>query len=244
MFIEVTLKNRILQLVITDCNSKLFSEIYERGHTYHNSFTNATSKKKAFKKKLDPRNTIWKIIAEKYDKNMIVTHFYDNNYEVPIWGVFELLSLGNFGYFVSCLDVTLKIKSEHLIGINSSYSSNGGLTEKIIYIIKDLRNALSHNDPIFDTRFRRSSVHGNLINTLQSKTNIQNISFDHITDYLILTIFILKQFGVQRNELLFIIQDFNDTMYRLRARINSSDFMKIFPSNTLNKITQLKLFVK
>ncbi len=244
MFIETALKNRVLQLVIDECSSHNFNDIFDQKLTYHNSISNVNRKKKALKKRLELRKKVLRIVADNYDKNKIVTHFYDRNHEVPIWGIFELLTLGEFGYFVSCLDVNTKIKSEHSIGINSSYSSDGSLTEKVIYLIKDLRNSLSHNEPIFDTRFKTGNVNSNLCNTIQSQTGVQNINFEHITDYLILVIFVLKNLGVSKTELKVITRDFKKTMFSLKPKIGASDFMKIFPTDTLGKINNLENFIK
>ncbi len=244
MFLETALKNRVLQLVIDECNSQNFNDIYDQKLTYHNSINNFDKKKNALKRRLELRKKVLRIVADNYDKNKIVTHFYNNNHEVPIWGIFELLTLGEFGYFVSCLDVSVKRKSEYEIGINSSYSSDGGLTQKVVFLIKDLRNALSHNEPIFDTRFKTSNVNKNLINTITSQTNVQNIDFEHITDYLVLIVFLLKKLGVSKTELKSVIHDFKKTMFSLKPKICTSDFMKIFPTDTLNIINVLEDFIQ
>ncbi len=245
MFIELGLKNRLLYLVMDECGSKHFGDIYDQALTYYLSLRQNSRKwKNAIQRRLDLRNKFLNTMANKFDRNKIVTHFYENNYEVPIWGIFELISLGEFAHFVSCLNVTIKSKTEILLNIDSQYSSDGGLTEKIIYLIKDLRNALSHNEPIFDVRFKQINLNQNLSQTINLKSNISGIDFEHITDYLVLIIYLLKVFEVDKNELNYIVDDFNDTMVKLKYRISASDFMKIFPSDTLNKLSQLKAFIK
>ncbi len=189
------------------------------------------------------RKTILRIVADNYQKNKVVTHFYDRNNEVPIWGIFQLLTLGEFGYFVSAIDVSIKTKIENSIGINSSYSTNGMLTEKIVYTIKDLRNALSHNEPIYDVRFKTGDIHSNLINSIQKATGVRNINFNNITDYLVLIIYLLKNLGITKTELRGIIRDYSSYMYILRKKISTSDFMKIFPSDTKNKLNDLEKFI-
>ncbi len=244
MFIETALKNRVLQLVMEDCKSYNFNDIYEKNLTFHTSIINKKVRSNALKKRLSMRQKILQVVSNNYPKNRVVTHFYDRNSEVPIWGIFELVTLGEFGYFVSCMDINLKKDFADSINLDRSYNTDGELVEKIIFLIRDLRNALSHNEVVFDTRFKTSKVSKNLISSLEKETGIRGISMETITDYLILNIYILKNLGIVKTKLKSTLSEYIRLKEKLRNEIDISDHMKIFPSDTRNKLNMLENFIK
>lgn len=83
--------------------------------------------------------------------------FYNNvNYnEVPLWAIFEILTMGDFGYLLSCLTIDMREKVSRAIGINLSSDTYRELLYKYVYALKDLRNAIAHNDVVYDTRFKK-----------------------------------------------------------------------------------------
>ena len=70
-------------------------------------------------------------------------------------GHFEILMLGDFGFFISCLDFNTRKKLSTKLKYDVSGDTNREVIYKFIYILKDLRNAVAHNDVIHDTRFKR-----------------------------------------------------------------------------------------
>lgn len=78
-----------------------------------------------------------------------------NYNEVPIWAIFEILTMGDFGYLLSCLTMNMREKISRAIGINLSCDTHRELVYKYVYTLKDLRNAIAHNDVEYDTRFRK-----------------------------------------------------------------------------------------
>lgn len=120
-----------------------------------------------------------------------------------------------------------------------AYDTSAKLTESIIYLLKDLRNAVAHNDVIFDTRFRTGNVKKTLINALSHDCQVQNITFNTITDYVILISFILKQLGVSKTEIQKMITDFHNIKETYRSKIPYSIYSKIIHTNTNNKLLEL-----
>ena len=55
---------------------------------------------------------------------------------------------------------TVRIKISKSVGIKSSVDSNGEMIENIVFALKDLRNAIAHNNTIFDTRFKSNKING------------------------------------------------------------------------------------
>ena len=111
-------------------------------------------------------------------------------------------------------------------------------------MIKDLRNAIAHNNVIFDTRFRHRNINKTLLNALCQDTGIQGINFKSITDYIVLVIYILKKLNKNNKELLKIINDFIRTIDSLKQNMPQSILNQIVLTNDLQKLQTLKNFIK
>ena len=128
------------------------------------------------------------LAAEYRKNNSKITHFYNNvNYnEVPIWAIFEILTIGDFGYLLSCLTIDMREKVSRLLGINLSRDPHRELLYKYVFALKDLRNAIAHNDMIYDTRFRKTNPSKPMKQCLILEMNMPYINFKTIGDYIIL----------------------------------------------------------
>lgn len=97
------------------------------------------------------------ILPYAYKKNNPqITHFYNNiGYsDVPIWALFEIMTMGDLGYLLSCLTYDVRNDISKRLSLNVSCDTNRQLIYKYIYTLKDLRNSIAHNAVVFDTRFR------------------------------------------------------------------------------------------
>lgn len=189
------------------------------------------------------RNKIYGNIARDYGKNNIIKHYYDKDKPVPIWAIFEILSLGEFGNFFSCLNKTVRIKISKSVGIKSSVDSNGEMIENIVFALKDLRNAIAHNNTIFDTRFKSNKINGVISKYISMETGIKNINFQNITDYLILISFVMKLLKCNRTDIIALINQFNNECEDLRKQIPMNIFSKIVYTDTKGKLRDLKKFL-
>ncbi|MBE3569464.1 MAG: Abi family protein, partial [Bacillales bacterium] len=174
----------------------------------------------------------------------VVEHFYHKDEYVPIWAIFEVISLAEFGNFVACANINMKRDIARLLDINVAYDTDGKMTERSIFLLKDLRNALAHNDAIFDTRFKRSNVNQTLSQMLTNETNIPNITFNTIVDYLILMIYLQKNMKVAKTELQQIVKKFEVIADKFRKNIPVSIFNQILYTDTRNKLQFLKNYIK
>lgn len=171
------------------------------------------------------------------------TAFYHKDMSVPIWAIFEVLTLGEFGTFFTCLKYSVRRAVSIQLGLHQATDSDAFLTKKIIFAIKELRNAVAHNDVVFDTRFARSNVDGALSTCLEIQTGIRNITFKSITDYIILVAYLLKRFGVPKGEIKRFISEFQDAIETLRKRVPIRVFTKIVLTDTRNKLQGLQKFI-
>ncbi len=245
MFIETAIKNYVLEVILDEGQSESFHTIYTNLLTDYKRYTNGSSRyKDAFKRRLDLQNSIYGVLTRDYRNNKrIVQHFYHKDQPVPIWAIFETISLGEFGHFVSCLNTEIKQKVSANIGLNRAFDPEGRLTQTIIYIIKDLRNSIAHNDVVFDARFKSSKIGNSLTSCLENDTMIRNISFSTIVDYLVLVVYILSKLRIPRTELKKLISDFEKIIECFREQIPISVYSQIIHTDTRNKLIALKKYI-
>jgi len=244
MFIETTLKNYVLESILNEAKSERFADVYSKLLNDYKSYPIGDDKyKKAIRNRMNVRNKIYSNISRDYGRNNIINHYYDKDCPVPIWAIFESLSLGEFGNFISCLNLPMRKKISKAIGIKSSVDSDGRILEKIVYTIKDLRNAVAHNNTVFDTRFRKSTIHKRILSYVATETHIENIDFNTIIDYVILIVLILKLLKCNKTDILSFIKQFETACDNLKKLIPVNIYFKIVSTDTRNKLSNLRNFV-
>ena len=246
MFIETAIKSYALEIIIQEGKTKIFSEIYSNLMTDYKSYSNQSENyKNAYKKRLDTFNRIQNVIATSYaSDNNIVSHYLKNDESVPIWAIFEIITLGEFGNLISTFNTKTRQDISKDIGFNIAFDSSGKLVENIILAIKDLRNAIAHNNVIFDTRFKKRNISKTLQKVIIQETNVQSISFTSITDYLILIIYILKKLDKTKTELSKLLNYYLKLTDELKNKIPQNIYDQIILTNDKNKLNGLKIFIK
>lgn len=250
MFIETALKNLTLEIILREANSYEFNIICRKlmsGYVGAPAGTPPQQKSKMQRKKLALQNKIRSSLLQAYEnENKIVTHFYNNiNYsDVPIWAIFEILTLGEFGTFVSCLKQNIRRRISQNIGLDLSGDTNVTLIYQIIYIIKDLRNAVAHNDVVFDTRFRRTDITRPIQVCLTHEVGINYVNFKSLVDYVILISYMLKKFKLPKYEIFGLINSFEKSLKDLQKDVPSNIYAMIVHPDTTRKLNTLKTFIK
>ncbi len=258
MFIETALKNYVLVTLISATHSESFIDVYNQLLDNYKMFSLAGKTfrlvkdrqkaeekfKKELKRRLDLRNRIYKVQTDAYGNgNKIADHYLRHETNLPIWAIFELLSLGEFGHFVSCLNQGCRANISKELGIRQPDDSNAMMPQRLIYTTKDLRNAIAHNDVIFDCRFKSGNVDRQVGNAIVNATGVIGLTFETITDYLILVIYQLKLFQVTKTEMKQMISRFETIVEQLRTSVPTSLFNQIIYTDNNSKIEHLKMFV-
>lgn len=259
MLIETAVKNYVLDILVALTNSENFVDTYNqlldnykmfstKGKTYRNAYDRQKAEekfKRELKRRLDLRNRIYKVQTDAYGNgNKIADHYFRKDSNIPIWATFELLSLGEFGHFVSCLNQNCRADISKKLGIRPSDDSNSMMPQRLIYATKDFRNAIAHNDVVFDTRFRTGSIDKQVGNAISNATGVRGLTFETITDYLVLVIYQLKLLHISKTEMKHIISGFEDIVEKLRNSVPISIFNQIIHTDNNAKLTKLKNFVK
>ncbi|MHB1483543.1 MAG: Abi family protein [Saccharofermentanales bacterium] len=245
MFIETALKNYVLEILVEEAKSENFSVIYSEILDDYKSITNKAKKDEAVRKRLNLRDHVYSVLTRDYSsKNKIVHHFYQRDKNVPIWAIFERISLGEFANLVSCMNLNARLKVSTNLGLNPGCDTDKKLTQCIIFAIKDLRNSIAHNDIIFDTRFKSGDIKSSVSECVSRSSKIKNITFGSITDYIILITYLLRLFHVSKTELNRFITDFESITQLLMNHVPQPIFSQIIYTDTKVKMQQLKNFVK
>ena len=161
------------------------------------------------------------LLRDYSNERQVVNHFFDNDRPIPIWAIFESLTLGEFGTFFSCASSNVKLTTSSILSLPKNLDSDGKITEYIIYTIKDLRNAVAHNNTIFDTRFQTSSINNRLLSLLEKEIGISGLDFKYIGAYTILITYVLRKMGVTKTECKQFISSFAECTDLLRTQMSS-----------------------
>ena len=258
MQIETALKNYVLESVVSIANTESFVDIYgsvldnyKAFSTTGKSYPSQNARQKAedkykneIKRRLDLRNRIYKVQTDAFSKgNKIAVHYLRQDINLPIWAIFELLSLGEFGYFVSCLNLACRQDVSKRLGIEQNDDTSAMMPQRLIYATKDLRNAIAHNDVIFDTRFCTGQIDKQVKNVLTNATGVPNITFTTITDYLVLISYQLKLLHIPKTEMKHHIITYTECTEKLRKAIPINIFNQIIHTDNNLKVNALKNFV-
>lgn len=249
MFIETAVKNIALESILVNANSESIQDMYDKVvNGYNNAPTNATieQKRKMQQNKLNLQNTIQSSLARAYSKNNPqITHFYNNiGYsEVPIWALFEIMTMGDLGYLLSCLTYHVRDDISKRLGINVSCDTNRQLIYRYIYALKDLRNAIAHNAVIFDTRFRRFAPDGAMKQCLKLEMGLSYINFKTIGDYIVLMCYYMKLLKVPRTEIKAFIREFEKITESYKKVVNSNVAAIVVHPDISLRMNTIKKFI-
>lgn len=130
------------------------------------------------------------------------------------------------------------------MNINKAYDTNALFPEKIMYLIKALRNSIAHNDVVFDVRFKDTKVASSLCKFLENEINCQNIDFNTITDYIILISFLLKSYGLPKTEINRFINDFEKIAEEFRNKISINIYNQVIYTDNKLKLNALRNYIK
>lgn len=249
MFIETAVKNVALESILLYTKSDSIQDMYDKAvSSYKNSPAsfNSDQRKKAQQNKLNLEVMIQSNLTRAYkSENPKITHFYNNvGYAgVPLWSLFEILTLGDFGFLLSCLNYDMRNDISHRLGINTSSDTDRQLVYKYIYTLKDLRNAIAHNAVVFDTRFRNIDPTRSMKRCLEQEIGLNYVNFKSIGDYIILMCYYLKILGVSKTEIKAFIRDFEKITDEYRRSVNQNVASMVIRPDLASRMTTLKNFI-
>lgn len=245
MLLETALKNYTLEVIIEKGSADFEYVFTHLLNDYKKEAIGNNKYKNKMRNRLKLRDHIYGAITYNYsDGRSVIQHFFHKNEPLPLWAIFEVISLGNFGSFVQCLNFDTRLEIAEKIGIHTTaHNHNGRMIETIVFLMKDIRNAVAHNSVIFDCRFQKGNPSADLKAFLSSETGVKNITFDSIVDYVVLIIFLRKKFGTSKTELSKIINNFTSETERLRKIAPNGVHPSILGTDLRSKLKRLSEYV-
>lgn len=207
MFIETAIKSRSLEIIMLNAGSENTHVIIEKLiSSYKNSpkSFNYKKRKQIQQNKMDLQGEIQHILSLAYrHNNPQITHFINSPSKkgVPLWALFEVMTLGNFGKFLSCLKLEVRKDISDKMGIGTSMDTNCEFLYRYVWLLKDLRNAVAHNSVVFDTRFKTFDATKAMKAYLAYQMHLPFIKFNNIGDYVILIAFFLWKLGCSKTHI-------------------------------------------
>ena len=229
MFIENALKSYVIESTLKNAKSENLDVIFNKSITDYRSYTPGSDMyHKQYAKRMMLKGKINSALIRDYGNNKkTVNHFFDADKAIPIWAIFESLTLGEFGTFFACANSDVKLYTSATLHLPSNLDADGKITEYIIYALKDLRNAVAHNNIIFDTRFRTGKINQRLGTLLETEVGIANLDFKYIYAYIILLTYVLRKMGESKT----ICKQFLNTFLSLTDELRNQ-----LPANVCNQI--------
>lgn len=145
--------------------------------------------------------------------------------------------------FFACSNLNIKLKTSSILHLPDNLDSDGKITEYMIYAIKDLRNAVAHNNTIFDTRFQTSTINRRLISLLETEIGITGLDFKYIDAYIILITYVLRKMGETKTTCKQFMTSFVDCADLLRTQISSNVCNQILVTHQRAHLKQLQVFI-
>lgn len=243
--IETSLKNRLIDYLVKDNNSDMESIYQNKLNDYEAKPVGNKEYKKYLNKKLELRNKIDSTIAYNYSKgHPCIQHFFHSSKPLPLWAYFEVITMGEFGNFISCMNISYRIEFTQDMNMHhTGFNQNGRMLENIIFCLTGIRNATMHNSMIFDCRFNNSNFSSQLIKYLENSTGIKNIDFESIVDFLVLLIFLMKKQYTTKTELSRVVSQFDKKRELLYASIPMKAYSEILGTDARKKIAGLKEYI-
>jgi hypothetical protein len=128
--------------------------------------------------------------------------------------------------------------------INIAFDTNAKFPQKIMYLVKSLRNSIAHNDVVFDVRFKDGSIDNRLCRYLEDEIKCQNIDFMTITDYILLITVLLKKYEITKTEINRFINDYENIIEDFRKNIPFSIYSQVIHTDTKIKLDKLRKYIK
>ena len=243
MTIETALKNYTLEAVLSYAKSEDFDDIYKNCLTaYRGYHPNTGDYKKSWANRLRLRQTVDGLIFREQDKKPFFKHFRDRGRTIPIWAIFEAMTLGEFGNFYACLDRPIKSAIVADLGMPAQFDSEA-LLLSIIFSLKDLRNAIAHNAIVSDVRFKTGGISKNIGKLLKSEAGIDSINFSDITDYVILVVYLLGLLKLPKTDRKRLVSGYEGILLRYKKELPRGIYGHFVRTEAQNKLKLLQKYV-
>jgi len=186
------------------------------------------------------------VLLERHRRgDRIVTHYFATPGEVvPIWALFEVVTIGHFGRLLEQLSSDVLVRIADAWGVRRR---DADLVPHLVFAITDLRNAVAHNGVVFDTRFASAKIRKKVAGMLGHEIGLEpalHVGFDTITDYLVLVVYLSAGLGFPKREVYRATTSYASLTDELRSRVPARVFDLIVHTDNRAKVRRLEAWVR
>jgi abortive infection bacteriophage resistance protein len=238
MFLETALKNIVVANIVEGVQSADIKQVYRE------RMCDDPNNEVLTRQRAHLRDKVQNIVATRYaQNNSIIAHFRERGEEIPVWAIFEVLSLGDFAMFCSCLNRYSRVQILRELRMVLDEDTDAQLLTHILFALKDLRNAIAHNNVIFDTRFKEREEHENIGIWIERVTKIKGVDFESVFDYFILITVILHRIEYNDEKIAKYIEDVENAVNALYAIVPTNIYVKLTTTQYITKLNGLKAYL-
>lgn len=237
MFVETALESIVCQKIVEITGSTTFNSMMNTAIQNYNRFdpwssSNADRAKKQ-KDYFDLKKQLEGNIAKAYTNNLPkITHFIESTtLELPIWPVFELLTLGEVQKIIQYSILPVRNAVSNVFGIGVAIDSKRNYLGKMINQLRFLRNAVAHNDVVFDNRFKHNDAPNNIYRIFQSFGGLSSFQCDNIFDYFVILAWFMEKLGCSKTEIKNFLNAYKKATDSYKTKIPSSIQNIVIPNN-------------
>lgn len=250
MYLETALKSIAGEIIIQIMDSSDIRTMYDTVvQSYQNANQGASENRREVlqQRKLNLQSVISRAIQKAYqNRDPKIMHFYTSTkYRgIPLWAVIEILTLGDFAYLLSCLDWKTRDRISQEIGLNLRFDAEREMLHQSVQLLRDLRNAIAHNDVIYDTRFHPQNPPRSLRQCIQQEIGLESFSLRPVEDYLIFLCYFLFLLGFPNETLLTFVSDFCKEKQQYQDAVGKKIAAYTVDPNFEGRIQSLKNYLK
>ena len=244
MFIENALKSYVIEALLADSKSENFDVIYNKSLTAYRNYTpGSRAYKTEYTKRMNLKGKINAALVRDYNKRSVVAHFFNNDITIPVWAIFETLALGEFGTLYDCACTNVKLYVSNIMKLPTNLDSDGMNTKFFIFTVKDLRNAIAHNNVIFDTRFKTGKIDQRLVTLLETEVGISNIDFKYMDAYIIMITYFIRKMGETKTACKQFVASYQQQTEYLRNELPINIYNQVVGTQHRSNMNALQKFV-
>ena len=238
MKLEMTMKNLALVELLEAADTSVLTSVYSR--------LMPGTKKNGRQGKLEVIHAGNQVLLERFRRgDRIVTHYFDTPGEVvPLWALFEVVTLGHFGRLLEQLSPDVLVRIADAWGVRRR---DADLVPHLVLAITDLRNAVAHNGVVFDTRFASAKIRKKVAGMLGGEIVFEpalHVGFDTITDYLVLVVYLSAGLGFPKREVYRATTAYAALTDKLRSRVPARVSDLIVHTDNRAKVRRLEAWVR
>lgn len=113
----------------------------------------------------------------------------------------------------------------------------------MIYLLKDLRNAIAHNGIVLDVRFKTHKPSDGVGRLLKNSAGISFVNFSDITDYVVLVAYFMALMRLSKTERNRFLSDYEAILRKFKHDLPIEIYASLIRTESIGKIRQAKAFV-